>query len=54
MLLVAIDTLSEILQQAPPWAGDYSLPVASITGAFVATAIVVWWWAERRPNYGEP
>jgi hypothetical protein len=54
MLLVAIDTLSEIPQQSPPWPGGYSLPVASITGAFVATAVFIWWWAERRPGYGEP
>lgn len=51
--LVAIDTLSEIPQQSPPWQSGYSLPAVSITAAFVATAIAIWWWAERRPGYGE-
>ena len=54
VLLAAAAALSELPQQSPPWAGDYSLPVASISGGFVATALVIWWWAERRPNYGEP
>lgn len=50
MLLVALDAVSAIPQESPPWAAAPSLPTAGLTAAVVVTTIGVWWWAERRSD----
>lgn len=51
MLLVAVDTLAQVAQQPPPWGETRTMPMAAITTAVVATAIGLWWWAERRSDF---
>jgi hypothetical protein len=53
LLVLAMETLSDVSQEPPAWPASIGAPRAAawLTTLMVATGLVVWWWAERRHDY---